>query len=298
MIDDLQELSRSYVNENKEAVRKGHQGNMFQSSPKMHKPNEISDIPYEHSKTALQAIRNQGVEDAYDQPGYPSHTPYSMAGAQSGYLASSRAEYPPTQAGAYPGSMYPSQGSGYPQGPSYGQASPYPSSVRASTNDSYNPSYGGEPYGDESPRPSYPAGSRREVRVDPRVDPRDLGDPRLDPRLDPRADPRADPRGTNPRGADPRSYSVAEPRMDYRDVRESRADPRMPGYSYPVTSPADVQMRGYNDDYPAAPVQMGRGGPSYAPPSRVVQTGYDPRESAQMRDAYRHEPIREERRRR
>ncbi len=290
MIDDLQELSRSYVNENREAVRKGHQGNVAQSSRWMYKFNDGLDIPYEQSKTALQAIRNQGIEDAYDQPGYPSHIPYSMAGAQTGYLASSRAEYPPTQAGAYPGSMYPSQGSGYPQGPNYGQASPYPSSARPGSNDPYNPSYGGDPYGDESPRPSYPAGSRREVRVDPRVDPRDLRDPRLDPR--------ADPRGADLRGSDPRSYSVAEPRMDYRDVRDPRADPRVPSYSYPVTSPADVQMRGYNDDYPAAPVQMGRGGPAYAPPSRVVQSGYDPRESVQMRDAYRHEPIREERRRR
>ncbi len=32
MIDDLQELSRSYVNENREAVRKGHQGKMVHSS--------------------------------------------------------------------------------------------------------------------------------------------------------------------------------------------------------------------------------------------------------------------------
>jgi hypothetical protein len=251
----------------------------------MHSTNAIADIPYENSKTALQAVRNQGIEDAYDQPGYPSHIPYSIASAQSGYQAPSRTEYPPTQAGAYPGPMYPPQGPGYPPGSNYGQASPYPSSARSSANDSYNPSYGGDLYGDESPRPPYPAGSRREVRLDPRVDPRDLRDPRLDPRAD-------------PRGAEPRSYSMAEPRMDYRDVRESRADPRVPSYSYPVTSPPDVQMHGYTDDYAAAPVQMGRGGPSYAPPSRVVQPGYDPRDSVQMRDGYRHEPIREERRRR
>ena len=200
-----------------------------------------------------------------------------MPGAQPSYLASSRAEYPPTQAGAYSGSLYP-QGPSYAQGPSYPTGSAYPGTARPNTQDSYNPPY--DPYGDDSPRPSYPAGTRREIRVDPRVDPRD-------PRLDPRADPR---------GADPRGYTVPDSRIDPREMRDSRTDPRMmPSYSYPVNSPADVSMRGYGDDYVNPPLQMGRGGGTYAP-SRVVQTGYDSRESPQLRDAYRHEPIREERR--
>lgn len=249
--------------------------------------NEQLEIPYEKSQAAMQAIRN--VEDPYDQPGYPSHNPYSMANAQTGYAAPSRPEYPPTQGGAYPGSVYSPPNSGYAAGPVYGQPSPYPSSVRPSTNDSYvGPNYGGDPYGDESPRPSYPGGSsRREIRVDQRIDPRDLRDIR-DPRSDPRADPRVDPR-----------YAMAEqPRMDYRDIRDPRQDPRASVYSYPGNSPADVQMRGYNDDYAAPSVQMGRGGPAYAPPSRVLQTGYDTREPVQVRDPYRQESIREERRRR
>ena len=87
---------------------------------------------------------------------------------------------------------------------------------------------------------------------------------------------------------------VPDPRLDSRDIRDPRVDSRLTSsYSYPVNSPADP-MRGGYDDY-ASQMSMGRGGGSYAP-SRPVQTGYDARESPQMRDAYRHEPIREERR--
>lgn len=110
-------------------------------------------------------------------------------------------------------------------------------------------------------------------------------DPR-DPRLDPR-DPRLDPRDLR---IDPR-----DPRLD------TRPDPRsLTAYSY-VTSPGDVSMHGAVDDPRAydyvstiPPLQSGRGG-SFNP-SGVVPRGYDPRDSPQMRDGYRTEPIREERR--
>lgn len=244
--------------------------------------NNLSEIPYEKSQAAMQAIRN--VEDPYDQPGYSSHMSYSMANAQSVYAASSRAEYPPTQGGAYSGSVYSPPNPGYAPGPGYGQPSPYPSSARPSTNDSYAGSNYSDPYGDESPHPSYVGTRNREIRPD-RIDPRDLGHVR-DPRLDPRADPRLDPR-----------YGMVDPRADYnRDIRESRPDPRASGYSYPMNSSADVQMRGYTDEYAASSVQMGRGGPVYAPPSRALQTGYDTREPVQVRDPYRQESVREERR--
>ena len=118
-------------------------------------------------------------------------------------------------------------------------------------------------------------------------------DPR-DPRLDPR-DPRLDPRDLR---MDPR-----DPRMDPRDPRlDARADPRtLPSYPY-VTSPGDVSMHGAVDDPRGAydyvssipTLQSGRGG-SFTP-SGVVPRGYDPRDSPQMRDGYRTEPIREERR--
>ncbi|KAL6718817.1 hypothetical protein ACLMJK_003051 [Lecanora helva] len=259
MLDDLQDLSRSYEAENRQAIRRGQQ-----------------DIPYVNSRTHQQAVLNQGPEDPYDQGAYQGRTPYTMASAQPTYVTSSRSEYPPTQAAAYPGPLYP-QGPSYAQGAGYPAGPTYPGTARPNTQDAYNAPY--DAYRDDSPRPSYPGGTRQ-VRVDPRMDPRD-------PRLDPRADPRA---------PDPRAYAGADPRLDPRDMRDPRTDPRMmSNYSYSVNSPADVPMRGYNDDYVNAPIQMGRGGGTYAP-TRPVQTGYDSRESPQMRDAYRHEPIREERR--
>ena len=276
MLDDLQELSRSYEAENRQAIRRGHQGKLASTSITMSNTKDEAGIPYENSSTHREAVLNQGAEDPYDQGGYSSRVPYTMAGPQpGGYLASSMAEYPPTPAGAYAGPLYP-QNPSYAQAPNYSTTSAYPGSARPSAQDSYNPSY--DPYGDESPRPSYPAGPRR---VDPRAE---MRDPRLDVRPD-------------PRGADPRAYAVPDPRLDPRDMRDSRTDPRMmQSYSYPVNSP-DVSMRAYGDDYVNASMPMGRGGGTYAP-SRVAQTGYDPRESPQLRDAYRHEPIREERRNR
>ena len=117
------------------------------------------------------------------------------------------------------------------------------------------------------------------------MDPRD---PRLDPRVDPR-DLRLDPR---------------DPRMDPRDPRlDTRTDPRtISNYPSYVSSPGDVSMHGGTVDDPRAygdytsipPLQSGRGG-SFTP-SGVVPRGYDPRDSPQMRDGYRTEPIREERR--
>ena len=118
------------------------------------------------------------------------------------------------------------------------------------------------------------AGARpRDTRnVDPRID---IRDPRQDPRMDPRA-----------------AYAMPDARIDSRDMR----DARVPQYSYSGSIPTDMPPRGgYNDEYLSVAPQVGRGGGSYAPTTRV-QTGYDPRESPNMRDAYRHEPIREERR--
>ena len=121
---------------------------------------------------------------------------------------------------------------------------------------------------------------------DPRLDPRD---PRLDPR-----DPRLDPRDLR---MDPR-----DPRMDHRDPRlEARPDPRpIPSYPSYVNSP-DTSMHGAVDDrgvpydYVSSipPLQSGRGG-SFIPSGAVPR--YDPRDSPQMREGYRTEPIREERR--
>lgn len=94
--------------------------------------------------------------------------------------------------------------------------------------------------------------------------------------------------------------------MDPRDPRDPRLDARpdpraIPSYPSYVTSPGDVSMHGAVDDPRAydyvssiPPIQSGRGG-SFTP-SGVVQRGYDPRDSPQMRDGYRTEPIREERR--
>ena len=272
MLDDLQELSRSYEAENRRAVQRGHQGSSVERLSNLENPNGISDIPYENSATHQEAIRNRGPEDMYEQVGYPRGPTYTMAGGQPSYLASTRAEYPPSQPGGYAGSIYP-PGPNYVQGSGYANQTAYPGSVRPGVPDPYNISY--EPYPDESQRPMYPGGTRREVRMDNRPEPRD-------PRLEPRADPRA--------------YAIPDPRIDSRNPRDPRDESRMmPSYSYPVNSPGEP-MRGYDDYVNAPPIQGGRGGGPYAS-SRIVQSGYDSRESPQMRDAYRHEPIREERRR-
>ena len=174
-------------------------------------------------------------------------------------------------------------------------------SIRPSANDS-NYTYGDEYTNAGSSyrqAPTYPSAGYRDPREEPRgvysrADPRDTRmDPR-DPRLDLR-DPRLDPRDLR---MDPR-----DPRMDPRDPRlDTRPDPRtIPGYPSYVSSPGDASMHGAVDDPRAydyvssiPPLQSGRGG-SFTP-SGVVPRGYDPRDSPQMRDGYRTEPIREERR--
>ena len=200
--------------------------------------------------------------------------------------------------------MYP-PGSSYQSSPGYPVTSGYLTpghlaSVRPNTNES-NYTYGDE-YSSSGPyrqAPTYPSAGgyrdpREETRAYSRADPRDTRmDPR-DPRLDPR-DPRLDPRDLR--------MDTRDPRMDPRDPRlDTRPDPRtIPNYSPYVSSPGDVSMHGAVDDPRAydyvstvPPLQSGRGG-SFTP-SGVVPRGYDPRDSPQMRDGYRTEPIREERR--
>lgn len=195
-----------------------------------------------------------------------------MPGGQPGYPMSSRGEYPPPQA-AYAGPMYP-QGPGYGPGSSYTQNPAYGNVPRPSTHDPYS-SYN-DPY-EEPPRPSFPAQRPREM---PRGELRER-EMRPEQPMERRPDLRS-------------AYPVPDSRMQPRDTR---MDPGvMPNYSYAGSSQADIPMRGYNDDYVNASVQMGRGGGSYAPASRVVQPGYETRESPTLRDTYRNEPIREERR--
>ena len=268
MLDDLQELSRSYEAENRQAIRRGHTGTLQNICMFWRKSDEVTDIPYVDSRTHQKATLGQISDDPYNQDSYQTRTSYTMPSAQPGYMAPSRPEYPPTQASAYPGSLYP-QGTGYGQGSTYPPGPAYPSAPRPGVLDAYNAPY--DPYADESSRPSYPAGTRRDTRIDPR-------DQRVDLR-----------------GAEPRGYPIPEARNDPRDIRDTRVESRMmPGYSYSVNSPPDVSMHGY-EEYPSAPMPTGRGSGPYGP-SRMVQTGYDSRESPQLRDAYRHEPIREERR--
>ncbi|CAF9930129.1 hypothetical protein IMSHALPRED_008084 [Imshaugia aleurites] len=281
MLDDLVELSNSYAAENREMRKRGQ------------------DISYGESETSRRQELRTGAEDPPYTERFPSQPTYAVPPPQPAYSTG------PGPA-AYPGSVYPS-GSSYQPGPSYPATSGYltpghlASIPRPGTNDS---SYTyGEEYTNSGPSyrqaPTYPSAGgyrdpREETRAYSRADPRDTRmDPR-DPRLDPR-DPRLDPRDLR---MDPR-----DPRMDPRDPRlDARADPRtLPSYPY-VSSPGDVSMHGAVDDPRGAydyvssipTLQSGRGG-SFTP-SGVVPRGYDPRDSPQMRDGYRTEPIREERR--
>lgn len=257
------------------------------------------DISYGESETSRRQEMRTGAEEPPYPERFPSQPTYAVPPPQPAYSTGAGSA-------AYPGSVYPS-GSSYQPGPSFPATSGYLTpghlaSIRPSTNDS------NYTYGDEytNPGPSYRqattypgTGGYRDPREEPRAysraDPRDTRmDPR-DPRLDPR-DPRLDPRDLR---MDPR-----DPRMDPRDPRlDTRPDPRtIPSYpSYGVNSPGDVSMHGAVDDPRAydyvstiPPLQSGRGG-SFTP-SGVVPRGYDPRDSPQMRDSYRTEPIREERR--
>ena len=270
MLDDLIELSDAYVLENRSLRQRGHQGNLVPGSPVANGPNVSSDIPYGDSQTSRRQdsiLNGSGADDAYGQDRYATQLSYSAAGPQPGYPT-------PGQPNGYPGPAYP-PGPGYSQVSTYPSGSGYPApsylaTAQPGTNYTYRDDYPSsvDPYRQTGAYPS--AGRPREVRAE-RAEPRypgpDMRDLRMDPR-DPRADPRADPRN-------------------------------LPNYSSYVTSPGDVSMRdadpGY--DYVSAlpTVQSGRGG-SFAP-SRVAPSGYDPRDSP-LRDGYRNEPIREERRRR
>lgn len=250
----------------------------------------LLDISYGESETSRRQELRTGAEDPPYPERFPSQPTYVVPPPQPAYATGAGSA-------AYPGSVYPS-GSSYQPGPSYPATSGYLTpghlaSIRPSTNDS-NYAYGDE-YTNSGPSyrqaPTYPSAGgyrdpREESRAYSRADPRDTRmDPR-DPRLDPR-DLRMDPR---------------DPRMDPRDPRlDTRPDPRtIPSYPSYVTSPGDVSMHGAVDDprgydYVTAipPLQSGRGG-SFAP--STVAPRYDPRDSPQMRDGYRTEPIREERR--
>ena len=294
MLDDLVELSSSYAAENRE-MRKRGQGEKVISRCTPYLAKAPLDISYGESETSRRQEMRTGGEDS----AYPERFP-----SQPAYVPPPQPAYS-TSAGpaAYP-SAYPS-GSSYQPGPSYPATSGYLTqgqlaTIRPSTNDS-NYTFGDE-YSNPGPSyrqtPTYPStGGYRDPREDsrayPRADPRDTRmDPR-DSRMDPR-DPRLDPRDLR---MDPR-----DPRMDPRDPRlDTRLDPRtIPSYPSYVSSPGDVSMHGAVDDprydYVTSipPLQSGRGGAFT--PSGVVPRGYDPRDSPQMRDGYRTEPIREERR--
>ena len=262
MLDDLQELSDAYMSENREITRRGHQGNMVTGSPSTNGPNDILGITYGESETSRrqdQILRQGGGGMDYD---YSVSAPsYTMASTSPGYPAVSSSAYP-QNLGAYAGTNYPPDAT-YVQGPNYGapQGAGYGTGYPAtSTRPPTNENY---TYGNESPRndASYrqPSAYAGTGRG-AAARPPDPRDPRSDPRfqVDPRGDPRMDPR-------------------------------MMQGNYQPYTSTGDMDPR---YDYVSAtpPVQSGRGGPAY--PTGRGATSYDPR------DAYRNEPIREERRRR
>ena len=202
-----------------------------------------------------------------------------MPSAQPGYIASTRAEFLPPPGTYAPSPVYPPAPS-YNPGSNYNPQPGYPGGGRPGPNDVYNQPYD-DLYDEQSPHSSYVSRGPRDVRT---VDPR--GDTGYMRQESIRQDPRL--------AVDPR-YGVPDSRIDSRGVR----DPRMPSqYEYTSSNPLDLPSRGgYNDEYSSMVPQPGRGAGSYAPPSRV-QAGYDAREPPNVRDTYRHEPIREERRRR
>ena len=185
-------------------------------------------------------------------------SPYSMAPAPSGYPASLTSNYPPTPGGGYPVSAY-GQDGGYPQGSTYGPTSGYPSTSRPTAQSSA--------YTYEEPVDAYRQNS---------------GYPPRDSQM--RPDPRPDPRFVQ---------------VDPRDARGPRQDSSMmPPYTYLNSPPGGVAMPNdprYADYNPG--MDPSRGGTSYGPSSRVPASGYGSRESPQLRDPYRHEPVREESRR-
>ena len=261
MLDDLQELSDAYMSENREITRRGHQGNLAKGSPSSNGPNDSLGITYGESETSRrqdQILRQGGMD--YD---FPTQAPsYTMATTQQGYPAASTSVYPQNVGGAYAGLNYTPE-TAYGQGTQYGapQGTGYGTGyTTGNARPATNENY---TYGNESPRND----AYRQPSAYPSTGRAAAARP-LDPR-----DPRADPR-----------FAQVDPRGD------PRMDPRMIQGGYPsYSSSGDVDPR-YEYVSATPPVQSGRGGPSY--PSNRVPTGYEPR------DAYRNEPIREERRRR
>ena len=159
----------------------------------------------------------------------------------------------------YPSTVYPPGAPLPPQGSSYPPVPGYPAVLRP---------------GD--------AGSTYEYRSSDISNPGDpyARQPAAYPVLGSRESVRQGPR-------DDRAYSTSA-RMEPREVPDA---PRYPGY--PVSSPGgrDVDMGGY---VTAPPSQPGRGG--YPSSSRMEPLPYE-RRSPDLRDSYRREPPREERRR-
>jgi len=262
MLDDLMDLSDAYASENREMTRKGHQGNLVQSSPVTNSSDGSVGISYEESRTSQHqdAIlrQGQGPQDMYTQDRYPPSDPYTMASAQAGYPALSTSTYPPSQ--GYPAAYPPDPG--FAQASAYGAPYQIPGGRPAPNND-----YG---YGGESPRRDQygqPVAYQNSVR---------RGDPRVDP-------------GKSYPGPDSRERVDREPR---------NLDPRIPssytastgGYTS-VYSPGNVDP-GYDDYVSAAPrTQSSRPVDPYQQ-SRPAPAGYDPRDPR-----YRPEPFREEPRR-
>lgn len=267
MLDDLMDLSDAYQSENREMKQRGYSGNLVQGSPPINHVDKDPGIPYDASEVARRqdaVLSRAGPEEIYGSGSdrYQGHPSYSMPSAQPGFPAPSGLGYSQPQPG-YGGASY-MQEPGYPVATSYAPAPGYAATSRPLPG---GPSY---VYGNESPR-----------QDDPYRQPNTYGQPaRADPGryapIDPRMDSRMDSR---------------DPRTEYREPRNPRGvDSRLVSGYPPVNSPGDVPMRDY--DY-APPVQPSRGGGSYAPPRGAP--AYDSREP--IRDPYRNEPIREERRR-
>ena len=272
------ELSNAYVTENRSLRQRGHQGNLLPGSPVTEGPNVCLDISYGESQTSQQqeAILSRGGQaNPYGQERYPAQSQYSSAGGQPGYSTPigtngyAGPAYPPVP--SYPPEAGYTQGTNYTQGPGYPPTG-YPPTSRPGTSTYTYRDVDYQGSGDLYQQAGSYAnpGRSRDARVPepprayPTTDPRDL---RMDTRIDPRADPRNIPGG----------------------------------YSSYVASPGDTTMHGADDaryDYVSTlpPIQSGRGAPFVS--SRAGPPGYDPRDSPNLRDGYRNEPIREERRRR
>lgn len=228
------------------------------------------DVSYGESETSRRQDLRQDGGDPYIQERYQPSPSYTTAGPQSAAPG-----FPSSQPGhpgpAYPPGMVFAQGNAYPPASGYPIQS-YPAIARPGTNDS-NYTYASEEYASSSDPYrqggvyQVPGGSR-EVRLDPR---------------------------------DPRAYSGRDSRMDSRDHRpDPRADPRtFPSY----VDSGDIPMAGVRGDERYEYISTGpppqSSGRGFAPPPRAMANGgFDPRQSSGLRETYRTEPLREERRRR